>query len=315
VPKRSRRLDYLRFRHLQLVDTLIRLGTVHKAARALNLSQPAASAMLRDLEQALGAKLFERSRQGVTPTPAANALTGRARAIGHELDHAAADVAAAMHGAEAILTMGAMPRVMLGFMPQLMQRARREIPRLRFRLEEGVPAHLLPRLEDGRIDCLVSRLPQTAFASGRANALMHTRLYDDHSCMVCGPDHPFARSRKPELEQLAKADWILPPAETETRRVLVNTFLQAGISPPQPVIESLSVVANMAVVERAPLLTVAPVSAARARQKMGVLKILPVRVDTSVAPVSFIWRRAHDQSETIAQLRTLAERCAKDLQS
>jgi DNA-binding transcriptional LysR family regulator len=59
-------------------------------------------------------------------------------------------------------------------------------------------------------------------------------------------------------------------------------------------------------------LTVAPLSAARERQKLGLLKILPVRVDSSVAPVSFIWRRARRESAAIARLRTLAEQCARE---
>jgi DNA-binding transcriptional LysR family regulator len=114
------------------------------------------------------------------------------------------------------------------------------------------------------------------------------------------------------LERLAEADWILPPTDTEARRIFVDTFLQAGVTPPLPAIESLSAVANMAIVTHSPLLTVAPLSAARERQKLGLLKILPVRVDSSVAPVSFIWRRARRESAAIARLRTLAEQCARE---
>jgi DNA-binding transcriptional LysR family regulator len=312
MSERPSRLNHLRFRHLQLVDALMRHGSVHKAARALHLSQPAASTMLRDLEQTFGSQLFRRSRQGVTPTAEAHVLTERARAIAHELDNAVADVAAVSQGAAVRLAIGAMPRVMLDFMPRLMSRVRREWPRARFCLEEGVPAHLLPRLEDGRLDCLISRLPFGAVASERAGALMLAPLYHDGMCLACGPSHPLARLRRVRLERLAEADWILPPTDTEARRIFVDTFLQAGVTPPLPAIESLSAVANMAIVTHSPLLTVAPLSAARERQKLGLLKILPVRVDSSVAPVSFIWRRARRESAAIARLRTLAEQCARE---
>lgn len=312
MSERTPRLNHLRFRHLQLVDALVRYGTVHKAARALHLSQPAASTMLRDLEQTFGSQLFHRSRQGVTPTAEAHVLIERARAIAHELDNAAADIAAVSRGAAVRLAIGAMPRVMLDFMPRLMSRVRREWPQARLCLEEGVPVHLLPRLEDGRLDCLIARLPFRTVASERAGALMLVRLYDDGNCLACGPTHPLARQRRLRLERLAEAEWILPPADSETRRVFMDTFLQAGITPPLPVIESRSVIANMAIVAHVPLLTAAPLSAARERQKLGLLKILPVRVDSSVAPVSFIWRRARQDSAAIARLRTLAEQCARE---
>jgi len=60
----------LRLRHLELLVALGEAGTMRAAADRLHLSQPAISKMLLETEDALGARLFERSRQGVHPTPA-----------------------------------------------------------------------------------------------------------------------------------------------------------------------------------------------------------------------------------------------------
>jgi len=57
----------MRLRHLELLTVLHELPRVRAAARRLNLSQPAVSKMLREIEQVFGAPLFERSRTGVTP--------------------------------------------------------------------------------------------------------------------------------------------------------------------------------------------------------------------------------------------------------
>src|SRR5450631_14779 len=214
MPDRSSRLH-----HLQLLEALIELGTVHKASRALHMSQPAASAMLRDFEEAVGVRLFERSPRGVSPTAAARAFASGARAIEHDLQRAAADATDIARGARQVLAVGAMPRVMLEFMPRLVARLRREWPEARLRLEEGVATQLLPQLEDGGLDCLISHVPHTVLASERAAALMHVRLYDDRAVMACGPKHPLARARRPRLKDLAAADWTLPPEELETRRV------------------------------------------------------------------------------------------------
>ena len=74
-------LSHLKFRHLMLVEFLVRHGTLHKAARLLNISQPAATGMLNDLEQLLGISLFTRSRLGVAPTPSAQALLAKEHKI------------------------------------------------------------------------------------------------------------------------------------------------------------------------------------------------------------------------------------------
>ena len=70
---------------LQDLNTLIAVaqaGSMGKAARSLNRSQPNVSKSIADLEQALGVCLFDRHRQGVEPTEHGRALLGR-RLIQH----------------------------------------------------------------------------------------------------------------------------------------------------------------------------------------------------------------------------------------
>jgi DNA-binding transcriptional LysR family regulator len=54
-------------------------GRISAAARVLRLSQPAVTAQIRKLEEAMGAPLFVRSARGVVPTPAGERLAGYAR--------------------------------------------------------------------------------------------------------------------------------------------------------------------------------------------------------------------------------------------
>ncbi|HWH40184.1 MAG TPA: LysR substrate-binding domain-containing protein [Usitatibacter sp.] len=313
MPESASRVAHLKFRHLQLLEVLLSEGTVHKAARALHMSQPAASAALREIEESFGARLFERTRQGVAPTAAAHVLAERVRAIRHELAHAADDVRSIRDGGARRVAIGAMPRVFLEFMPRFVALARIEWPEVRLDLEEGVGGSLVSMLQDGRLDCLISRPPHEVVSGQQVKDIVHTRLYDDGMVLVCGVDHPMARMRRPRLEQLARETWVLPPPDMETRRVFVNTFLQAGMSPPDAAIECRSFVCNMTLVERARLLTIAPASAARAWQRSGMLKVLPVRVDDSLAPISLISRSAQKDSQTIARLRGLAERVAREM--
>ena len=63
-PARTR----LRVRHFELLVALGAQASVHAASRALNMTRPAASKLLKEAEEAFGATLFERARSGVTPT-------------------------------------------------------------------------------------------------------------------------------------------------------------------------------------------------------------------------------------------------------
>src|SRR5262245_38854005 len=69
-------------------------GRISAAAKVLHLSQPAVTAQIRRLEEALGTTLFVRSVHGVVPTLAGDRLAGHARSIARQLDDAAASVAA-----------------------------------------------------------------------------------------------------------------------------------------------------------------------------------------------------------------------------
>ena len=72
---------------------VVEAGRISAAAKWLHLSQPAVTAQIRKLEEAVGAPLFVRSVRGVVPTPAGERLAGYARTLRRLLDEATAAVA------------------------------------------------------------------------------------------------------------------------------------------------------------------------------------------------------------------------------
>ena len=59
----------LKLRDLRLLDTVVRLRSMAKAARELNISQPAVSKAIAELEHVFGVRLVARNRQGIEPFP------------------------------------------------------------------------------------------------------------------------------------------------------------------------------------------------------------------------------------------------------
>src|SRR5882757_10961813 len=82
----------LKLRDLRLLDTVVRWGSMAKAAKQLNLSQPAVSKAIAEMEQMLGVRLIDRGRQGVEPTPHGLALLKRGVAIYDELRQGIAEI-------------------------------------------------------------------------------------------------------------------------------------------------------------------------------------------------------------------------------
>src|ERR1044071_4630920 len=82
----------LKLRDLRLLDTVVRQGSMAKAANQLNLSQPAVSKAIAEMEYVLGVRLIDRGRQGVEPTPHGAALLKRGVAIYDELRQGVAEI-------------------------------------------------------------------------------------------------------------------------------------------------------------------------------------------------------------------------------
>ena len=96
----------MRLRQLELLAALARAPTLSAAARAVNLSQPAASKLLNRLAADLGVALFERAGRTLRPTAAGQALLRRAghgngNGNGHSASAPATSAAALFHDDEA----------------------------------------------------------------------------------------------------------------------------------------------------------------------------------------------------------------------
>ena len=71
----------MELRQLEYFCRVANTGSIHEAARRLNLSQPPLSYQIRQLEEELGVRLFERGSRGVTLTEAGKLLYARAESL------------------------------------------------------------------------------------------------------------------------------------------------------------------------------------------------------------------------------------------
>src|SRR5689334_7451713 len=118
------RLSHVKYRHLLLIVHLADSGTLHKAAQYLGISQPAATAMLRDLESLLGLRLFERSSRGVMPTGPAKAILDCARTMQNEFDNLAETIGRLADGQHQVLRVGLVPQAYVTYLAKVIKQFR-----------------------------------------------------------------------------------------------------------------------------------------------------------------------------------------------
>lgn len=278
-------LSGLRLRQLALLDALGESGNLRQAAQALYLAQPAATRMLKALEALLAVPLFERSRQGMTPTIAGHAMIRHARVMLADLDSARTEVAALASGHEGDVRIGTVTSTGLALLPRAIARIAAARPLIRVKVIEGSHELLASQLDRGQLDFMLGR----AYLAQSHRRLRYEALYAEVFQVVCGVTHRLARRRRVRLADLLQERWILPPVGAWLRQRLEVHFANAGARPICAV-ESVSILTNQALVRETQMIAILPADVAAKAERLGELRVLRLDLPDLEAPVSLVCR-------------------------
>ena len=293
------RLDTLRIRHFDLIQKLAELGSLRRAAEALHVSQPAASAMLKEAEARLGVTLFHRNRSGVIATAEAEPVIRRVRFLLGEVRGLSEDLQDSRKR-RPLVRIGAVPHALLGVMQDFAAHWSGK-EGVRLRLEDGPTSALVEKLLRGDLDAIVAPLtPEagTAFTS----SVRSRPLYSETIVVAASVRHPLVKAKTASIDDLEKADWVLPGAASRSRQALEGEFLRVGRSPPLPAVEVTSFVYGLALVARTSMLTVAPATAVRVQEKVGGVKRLATPLRFLPYDVHWITRRDSGANELLGEM-------------
>lgn len=293
------RLDTLRIRHFELLQKLAELGSMRRAAEAIHVSQPAASAMLKEAEARLATVLFHRHSSGVVPTPEAEPVLRRVRFLLGEVQGLGEDLRDARRR-RPLVRVGAVPHALLGVVQEFAAYWSGKAG-VRLRLEDGPTSALVDRLVRGDVDAIVAPLAPEAGTSF-TGAVRSRPLYSESIVVAAAARNPLAKSRAVSIDALEAADWVLPGAASRSRQALEGEFLRMGRSPPLPAVEVTSFVCGLALVARTSMLTVAPATAVRAHEKAGGVKRLATALRFLPYAVHWITRRDSGANELLEEM-------------
>lgn len=225
----------IKLRHLECFATIARLGSLKAACDALHLSQPALSKTLKELEDALGARLMERDRGGICLTPEGAVFLECAGASLAALRRGVDGVSAIRRGEGERLRVGALPSVAARLLPDAVARFRALSPGTRLDLLDGGHDGLTAQLKSGSLDMVVGRLGVPATMQG----LSFTQLYLEPVVCVVRPDHPLVNGAPPLRDV---QDWpvLYPPAGAAIRPLLDRWCMAQGLGAWADRIETVS---------------------------------------------------------------------------
>lgn len=281
----------LRFRHLHLLVELQRGGSLRAAAGVLNLTQPALSKALDEIEGAFGFRLFVRSARGLTSTQqGATAIRGAVLLLA-ELAHVQAEAAA--EPAITLLRIGAPPFVAQTYLPAILAQLLASEGRVRVQLQEERVPLLMQSMLAGQLDALITSHP-TEMPEIASHQLRYEKLFDADFEVIAPLDHPLCRVRKVDWQRVATEHWIMPAPSSMVRRMTEEMFRREGVAPPLPVIESTGPVTNVQLVAAGLGLSAVPGATLRAGYGAGRVQRVRVQPRIPPNPVALIYRAGPD---------------------
>jgi DNA-binding transcriptional LysR family regulator len=235
------------------VDT----GSLSAAARALHITQPAASQQVKELERALATRLLQRGAGAVRPTAVGEAVLTQARRVQAAVDDLLAAAAAFRGGEVGRVRLGTGATACIHLLPPLLARMKQRMPGLEIIIATGNTPEVLGRVLAGGLDLALVTLGGRLDRSLEARRLMLEQLvaYAPEAML---PDAAFLRPA-----QLAAMPLILYESGGATRGVVDAWFRRAGLAP-RPIMELGSVEAIKVLVESGLGATILPRTAVAA---------------------------------------------------
>jgi DNA-binding transcriptional LysR family regulator len=276
----------LRLRHLELLDALGDTLNIHHAAPRLNLSQPATSKLLQEVEELYRTSLFERHARGLRPTAAGETAIRWARLLLHEAGESLAETHLVASGASGRVRVGALAVAIPTLFHGVLAEASASMPKLVVSLLEAPLETLLPALQRKELDVVLARLT----ADTQHASFTSEPLYSERVALVVRPSHRLLKKRQVQPADLAELDWILPLEFAPMRQELERSFVARGLPRPRARIETSSLLLIETALGQTDMIAAMPQSVAQQYGARGQLQALCVDIDIDMPPVGIVTR-------------------------
>ncbi|MFT4179618.1 MAG: LysR family transcriptional regulator [Thermomonas sp.] len=277
----------LKTRHLLLLLHLYEQRSVLRAAEAANMSQPAASKLLAEMEQLLGVPLFERHARGVEPTWYGQVLIRRARAALSEIGRAHDEIAALRSGRIGKVAIGTVVNPATTLVPLAIAEVKREFPDILIKVEMDYSRPLVASLLDGQLDIVIGRIMDPEGAA----ELDFEPLADEPHSVIVRAGHPLTTRERLTHADLIEHGWIMPPEASVLRSRLHAAFLENGLPLPQDIVETASLPLIIHLLRHSDMLAALPEESVGPYLQTGQMQVLPIELGVRMEAFGIVRRR------------------------
>src|ERR1700712_2582125 len=253
-------------KQIQYFIALFEDGSVTRAAKRLNIVQPALSMQISKLEAELNQPLFERGPHGMTPTEAARLMYRLYVPIIRDIDHAREQLSSSNVIVTGRVSLGMVASEAESVLPESLATFNALFPQVEVSVADGFSAQLIDAVEAGRLDAAIINKP-------RGRLTLDTRaLLDEEMVLVVSATHGRVLPDEIDLSALGDLELVLPTRRNGLRGALDAALLNPDIViKPKFEIDLLTTIVQF--VEPSSVATIMPRVVVQRKVDDGVLRI------------------------------------------
>ncbi|PDN20372.1 LysR substrate-binding domain-containing protein [Salmonella enterica] len=275
----------IRLRHLHTFVAVAQQGTLGRAAEPLNLSQPALSKTLNELEQLTGTRLFERGRLGAQLTVPGEQFLTHAVKVLDALNTAGQALNRKEDASADVVRVGALPTAALGILPAAIGRFHQQQKSTSLQVATMNNTMLLAGLKSGEIDLGIGRMSDPELMGG----LNYDLLVLESLKLVVRPGHPLLQETI-TLSRVMEWPVVVSPKGTVPRQNAEALLQSQGCKMPAGCIETLSASLSRQLTVDYDYVWFVPSGAVKEDLRQATLVSLPVPTQSAGEPIGILTR-------------------------
>ena len=280
-------------RQLRYFDALARHGHFGRAAEACSISQPALSMQIREMEEALGGALLERSARQVALTQFGEELIRRVRDILRSVDELGDFARASQDRLAGRLRVGMIPTIAPYLLPKVIKNLARLHPELDIHVRETLTPKLIKEVAEGRLDTAIVALPVSE------PSLTEIALFTENFLLVRpGEDK---ETPVPSSEMLREMRLLLLE-EGHCFRDQALSFCNMQSSPPREVLDASSLSTLVQMVGAGIGVTLIPEMAVAVETRSAPVSVARFKNPQPSRTIGMVWRKTSPLARQLQQI-------------
>ena len=278
----------VKLQHLRLIAQLRITKQISAAAAAMNISQPAASRLVTELERITQVPLYTRHPRGIELTEFGNQLAMRAQSILQGLQDAGRELAELSSGEAGIVNLGSVTGPAIEMVLPVLKRMRITHSQVETTVTVDISEVLAQDLLSYKTDFYIGRIPLNI-----NQRLFHAAVIgEEPAALIVRDAHPLSRKPNISLSDCVPYDWVTQTHDGLLNRTIEDYMISSGLMLPGRILRTSSILLTLATVTETNSIAVISRSVAEMfGGENGIgrpISILPVAQDLSVSAYAIV---------------------------